>query len=385
LGGERQFVEICKRWAFWGHELHVVGTEYSIRLCREFGFKPCSCYSFKPRAKLAMGFDEVLNLQRMCSLIPKENFHFIYCPNESFEYVFPSVIAKKLLSCPLVVSVNLLHPMDINFVSSLKLALEYSYYRGIGQYLKSIPDRLRFAFKKILRINLLRKADLIFAISRHVQGLLLKAGIDEKRVYLTSSGIDVAQISSVNAEGKVFDACFVGAIIPRKGVLDLVKAWRIVVNSKLDAKLAIVGGGSGFYINRVKQYIADNGLQNNVIMTGFVSEKEKYKTMKASKIFVFPSYLESFAIVVCEALACGLPVVAYELPAYRDFYGSNLAYVSTGNVKGLAAKIIELLDDADMREKLAKAGSHIAKKYDWYNVAKQQIKAIKRIVNKKMR
>jgi glycosyltransferase involved in cell wall biosynthesis len=44
----------------------------------------------------------------------------------------------------------------------------------------------------------------------------------------------------------------------------------------------------------------------------------------------------------------------------------------------LAAKIIELLDDADMREKLAKAGSHIAKKYDWYNVAKQQIKAIKK-------
>jgi len=380
LGAERQFVEICKRWVSWGYELHVVGTEYSIRLCREFDFKPYSSISFEPLPKLAMGFDEILNLQRMCNLIPKENFDFIYCPNESFDYVFPSVIAKKLLSCPLVVSVNLLHPMDINFISSLKLALEYSYYRGIGQYLKSIPDRLRFAFKKILRINLLKKADLIFAISRHVQGLLLKAGIDEKRVYLTSSGIDVAQISSVNVEGKVFDACFVGSIIPRKGVLDLVKAWRIVVDSKPDAKLAIVGGGSGFYINRVKQYIADNGLQNNVIMTGFVSEEEKYKVMKASKIFVFPSYLESFAIVVCEALACGLPVVAYELPAYRDFYGNSLAYVSIGNVKALAGKIIELLNDVDMCEKLAKAGNHIAKKYDWENVAKQQIKAINKML-----
>ena len=381
LGGERQFVEICKRWVSWGHELHVVGTEYSIRLCREFGFKLYSCYSFEPSPKLAMGFDEILNLRRMCGLIPRENFDFIYCPNESFEYVFPSVIAKKLLNCPLVVSVNLLHPMDISFISSLRLALEYSYYRGIEQYLKSIPERLRFTLKKNLRINFLRKADLIFAISRHVQGLLLKAGIDRERIYFTSSGIDVAQISSVNVEGKVFDACFVGAIIPRKGVLDLVKAWRIVVNSKPDAQLAIVGGGSGFYINKVKQYIADNGLQNNVIMTGFVSEKEKYKIMKASKIFVFPSYLEGCPIVVCEALACGLPVVAYELPAYRDFYGSNLAYVGAGNVKELAAKIIELLDDADMREKLAKAGSHIAKKYDWHNVAKQQIKAIKKCLN----
>jgi glycosyltransferase involved in cell wall biosynthesis len=76
-----------------------------------------------------------------------------------------------------------------------------------------------------------------------------------------------------------------------------------------------------------------------------------------------------------------LPVVAYELPAYRDFYGNSLAYVGAGNVKGLAAKIVELLDDADMREKLAKAGSHIAKKYDWHNVAKQQIKAIKKCLN----
>lgn len=374
-------MEICKRWASWGNELHVIGTEYSIRLCREFGFKPCSCYSFEPSSKLAMGFDEILNLRRICGLIPKESFDFIYCPNESFEYVFPSVVAKKLLSCPLVVSVNLLHPMDISFISSLRLALEYSYYRGIEQYLKSIPERLRFTLKKNLRINFLRKADLIFAISRHVQGLLLKAGIDGKRIYLTSSGIDVAQISSVNVGGKSFDACFVGAVIPRKGVLDLVKAWRMVVDLKPDARLAIVGGGSGFYINKVKQYIADNGLQDNVIMTGFVGEEEKYKIMKASKIFVFPSYLEGCPIAVCEALACGLSVVAYELPAYRDFYGSNLAYVSTGNVKELAAKIIELLNNAYMREKLAEVGSHIVKKYDWGIVAEQQYKVIQKCLN----
>jgi glycosyltransferase involved in cell wall biosynthesis len=46
----------------------------------------------------------------------------------------------------------------------------------------------------------------------------------------------------------------------------------------------------------------------------------------------------------------------------------------------LAAKIIELLDDADMRGKLAKAGSQIAKKYDWHSVAEQQIKAIKKLL-----
>lgn len=49
-----------------------------------------------------------------------------------------------------------------------------------------------------------------------------------------------------------------------------------------------------------------------------------------------------------------LPVVAYELQAYRDFYDSSLAYVNIGDIKELAAKIIELLNDADMREKLGR-------------------------------
>jgi glycosyltransferase involved in cell wall biosynthesis len=330
---------------------------------------------------LRAGLDEVLNLRRICSLIPKGDFDFIYCPNESFEYVFPSVTAKRLLDRPLVVSVNLLHPMDIKFTWSLKLAFEYSHYRGIKQHLKSIPERLRFTLKKSLRINLLRKADLIFAVSRYIRGLLIRAAIDEKRIHLTTSGVDLARISSINVEGKSFDACFVGAIIPRKGVLDLVKAWRIVVNSKPDAKLAIVGGGSGFYVRRVKQCILDYGLQGNVVMTGFVDEEEKYKIMKASKIFVFPSYLESFAIVVCEALACGLPVIAYELPVYREFYGDSLVYVDVGNVRELATKIIEILDDAEKRERLANACSHIVKGYDWNVVAERQHKIVQRCLN----
>jgi glycosyltransferase involved in cell wall biosynthesis len=210
-----------------------------------------------------------------------------------------------------------------------------------------------------------------------VQGLLLKAGIDKERIYFTSSGIDVAQISSVNVEGKVFDACFVGAIIPRKGVLDLVKAWRIVVNSKPDAQLAIVGGGSGFYINKVKQYIADNGLQNNVIMTGFVSEKEKYKIMKASKIFIFPSYLESFGQVVCEALACELPIVAYNLPALREHYGDLIMYVQKGDIKGMSRTVVDLLRNYDSQlTTVMKLGMEKAEEYSWENIASRMLEII---------
>gem|GEM_PF-2627302 len=55
-----------------------------------------------------------------------------------------------------------------------------------------------------------------------------------------------------------------------------------------------------------------------------------------------------------KGLTCGPPGCCLRTPAYRDFYDSSLAYVNIGDIKELAAKIIELLNDADMREKLGK-------------------------------
>jgi glycosyltransferase involved in cell wall biosynthesis len=229
-----------------------------------------------------------------------------------------------------------------------------------------------------VRTSFLKKADLIFAVSRYLKDLLLKAGMDEKRIYITASGIDYNYISSIyDSKKKMFDACFIGAIIPRKGVFDLVRAWSKVVKVKPHAKLVIIGYGSGFYYNNIKEFILHHNLQNNILMAGFVSEKEKYELLKQSKIFIFLSYLESFSQVICEALACGLPVIAYNLPVFKEFYDQSILYVNIGDVEEVATKIIELLGNEDLRKEMGQTGHNIAKRYDWENIAKQQIEIIK--------
>jgi len=376
LGAERQFAEICKRWVKLGNEVHIVGTNYAKKLCEKFGLK-VEAYTSEPTVLKLVGLEDYVNIRKMCKTIPNGRFDFIYCPSEPFEYVFPSVIAKKQLKTRVVGSVNLFHPDDVSMWSSFKNALAYAGYRGGIAHLKSIPRRLLFAFKKNTRTLLLKKMDLIFTVSEYIKNLLVKVGIDEERIYPVSSGIDYNYIRSIpSPQDKKFDACFLGAIIPRKGVLDLVRAWAKVVKVKPSAKLAIVGEGSGLYLAKVKEFIAKHNLRNNVVMTGFVPEERKYKLLKQSKIFVFPSYLESFAQVICEAMACGLPVVAYQLPVYKEFYGNNIAYVRSGDIDALATTIIHLFDNENLQREMRGKGYKIAKQYDWNRIANYELKVI---------
>ena len=378
-GAERQFIEICKRWCQLGNEIQVVATDYAKRLCENFGLE-VSTLTFEPVKIKLVGFEDLINVQKLCKIINCDKFDFIYCPNESFEYILTSALAKNKCRIPLVAIINQILPEDLYFLGLLKSALSYTQYRRGLTYFQLVPRRLFFVFKKKIRNILIQKIDLIFAVSGYHKKILLRMGIDAHRIYSIPSGIDYHHIRSYERgrEYKKFDASFLGAIIPRKGVLDLIKAWSIVVQAKKDAKLVLIGSGQGYYFNEVKKFILKHNLTKNILMKGFVSEEMKYRLLKQSKIFVFPSYLEGFAQAVCEAMACGLPVIAYRLPVFREFYDDNIVYVDVGDVKGLASKILELLKDKPLQKRMRQAGYKIAERYDWNNIAKQQLEIIKR-------
>jgi len=69
------------------------------------------------------------------------------------------------------------------------------------------------------------------------------------------------------------------------------------------------------------------GVSRCVKFAGVVSEEEKFRLFKASRVFLMPSRYESWGIVIAEALVCGTPVVAYDLEAYRPIFGDLVGYV----------------------------------------------------------
>jgi phosphatidylinositol alpha-mannosyltransferase len=146
---------------------------------------------------------------------------------------------------------------------------------------------------------------------------------------------------------------FVGRHEARKGLDVLVRAWSLMPS---DAALLIAGDGPATAgLRRVTAH------DQRVHWLGRVSEHEKWRLLTMAGVLCAPSLGgESFGVVLLEAMACGLPVVASDLPGYRAAVGDRGAahLVAPGDPQALAAALRNALDDptgADARAALGRA------------------------------
>jgi glycosyltransferase involved in cell wall biosynthesis len=223
-------------------------------------------------------------------------------------------------------------------------------------------------------------SDLIFVINRPTKDFLLHFGAKDTKIVLTCNGIDIHD-TKPSVKEKSLDACFLGRLVKSKGVYDLVKVWKKVCERRNSAKLAIIGDGPEK--GRTNELVVKMGLENNVTLLGPVLGDEKYRILGTSKVFVFPSYLESWGIAIAEAMACGLPVVAYNLPVYKEVFEDKLVTVPVGDVDAMAKQVIYLLENPEIARKIGEANREfVKKKYDWKTVAEKELSAISNLINK---
>ena len=119
-------------------------------------------------------------------------------------------------------------------------------------------------------------------------------------------------------------------------------------------------------------------LQGNIIFLGSILGQEKYAILKSSKVFVFPSYSESWAISVSEAMYCGLACVLYNSKAY-DAYQDGVFEVPVGDKEKFAETIINLLSDENIRREITNKAKRIASKFDWEKIAQDHDQNLHRI------
>jgi len=245
---------------------------------------------------------------------------------------------------------------------------------------KILPRILSLVYNYLGFLILRKTADMIFVFNKHTRNILLHKGINHKKIVLTSNGIEIADWKMVNDE-KLFDACFLGRLAENKGILDLVDIWKLVCKLRNDAKLVIIGDGPmGTQLN---ERIVNKGLKDNVLPLGFIPEDGKYRVLKSSKVFLFPSYLEGWGIAVAEAMACGLPVVAYNLPIYSEVFEDKLITVPVGNVNEMAKQVLFLLENPEVARKIGEESREFVKRYDWRIVGERELSEITTLVNRR--
>jgi glycosyltransferase involved in cell wall biosynthesis len=243
-----------------------------------------------------------------------------------------------------------------------------------------ISNLLSFIGQRLSIFLIVKWADIVQTENIFVKNELIRLSMSPNRIVVCPSGINTRFIDNiVLTEGKAYDVCFLARLHSSKGIYDLLEAWKYVCESRKEARLAIAGAGSIEVLNELKYKIKHLGLENNVHILGFLSEEEKYRVLKRSKIYVLPSYEEGIPITFYEAMYCGLPVVTYYLPTYEEIK-DYIVSVPLGDVKKLAEEIIRLLEDENLTRKLGDRGREFAKEHTWDKVAECIISQLEKLV-----
>ena len=166
---------------------------------------------------------------------------------------------------------------------------------------------------------------------------------------------------------------FVGRLEKRKGLGDLMRAYRFIQSRVPRMRLIIVGDGP--LRGNVESYVARHRLPN-VIMAGYVPETVKPRYYNSADIFCAPATSgESFGVVLLEALASGLPVLATEVPGYMSVLepGHDSLTVQPRSWRELAASLVVLARDAELRRRMGDYAREKAWRYSWPSVASQVV------------
>ncbi len=186
------------------------------------------------------------------------------------------------------------------------------------------------------------------------------------------NGVDVARFGSAVPLARWNDGTpnllFVGRHEPRKGLLHLLKAQRILRRTGYGTRLLVVGTGP--QEREARRYVATRGLQG-VEFLGRVTDAEKAQLYRTAQVFVSPATGgESFGIVLLEAMAAGTPIVCSDIHGYKGVVrrGREGLLVPPREPKAMAVAIARLLDDEDLRERMGAAGRERAEDFSWPNV-----------------
>lgn len=244
----------------------------------------------------------------------------------------------------------------------------------LGNWLGYFSQQFSFALIKEF-------ADAVFVYrsseGEYIQQILGKSRKED--VFFVKNGINFISIKNEKDENKVFDACFVAGLRESKGVFDLIKIWKKVCENKKNAKLAIIGSGKKELEDEMKKLIREFGITPNIIMLGQLPNRKIFKKLKQSKVFISPSFEEGWGIAVCEAMACGLPVVAWDLPVYRRIFPKGIMRIGVGNINNFAESVLLLLRNKSLRKQISEEAFETASSYDWDEIAKKEFEYFEEI------
>ena len=241
---------------------------------------------------------------------------------------------------------------------------------------------------------LYKRADFLLAHTRHEAGVLERMGMPSTKIRTIVHGVDFCD----SGDSKRFRekhgiigpvVLFLGRKTQEKGVGRLLEAWPMVAEKFPEATLVIAGPKSEAF-EKLKSEVRDSPAASyplratapeaRILNLDDLAEEEKQDALAACDLLCVPSEGESFGMVYFEAWAYKKPVVALDLPVLRETIGEARAGILVKNdSREVAAGIIRLLGDSNLRNELGALGKKMVLQHSWENAVESYLPAYSQI------
>lgn len=227
-----------------------------------------------------------------------------------------------------------------------------------------------------LKREVLRSADLVTVVSSALRDTLLER-LPSAHFAVAPMGVDlVERFTPMSGPAEAPTLVFAGRLVEKKGVADLLRAMPTILKHVPEARLLVAGNGP--LAAELLALVRELALDSAVEFLGSVPNDALPDILRLARLAVFPFRVaedgdqEGLGLVMVEAMGCGIPVIAADLPAVRDVvtHDHNGWLVPSGDPQAFADAVVQLLTDTRRRARLAaQARRDALDRFDWSVVA----------------
>ncbi len=318
--------------------------------------------------------------------------------------VFPQREIRKALDKfkPDVVHVQISDPIGLSVVFCAKkrgipiVTTEHNQPEVITDPLK-IPGFLKKPVNVLLAayfVNRQSKSDFVTMPTKQaIDSLIISRGKElDVPVAAVSNGVDIGNFKPGKPSREIYDkynipadrpiVLYVGRVDPEKKIGTVIEAFSLALKKIPNALMLVVGDGVDK--NRLEKKVSEEGISENVKFLGRILPPDLYEIYKVGDLFATASEIETQGIVLIEAAATGLPLIAVDKGAVSEvcITGENGYLCQPGNASEISEAMVKILIDRKLRDKFRQNSVKIASEHDFEKTLDKFINIYNRVQEK---
>lgn len=236
-----------------------------------------------------------------------------------------------------------------------------------------------------------KKADRIVTVSQFSKEDIVKQyNISSDKIDVAYNGVgdffrSISELEKYLVKSKFTDGLsyfiFVGALHPRKNVINLFKAFDLFKKETASTNKLLIVGERYWWNDEMKATFEGLQFKEDIVFTGHIQSKELNQLYGAAEALVFVSYFEGFGIPLIEAMRCETAIVSSNASCLPEVAGEAAVYVDPFSVEDIAEGMKKIHQDTALRENLIEKGKERSKFFSWDKTAKQVWESLEKVLH----